>query len=81
MEDQDDVVEAMRLDAVDEMTEQLEGTRVGGVDSTDGEKEDDGIERTVCGGAFPRPSAEISSSLISWRGQRGRAALTTPPST
>ena len=40
VEDQDNVVEAMRLDAVDEMTEQLEGTGVGDVDSTDDDKED-----------------------------------------
>ena len=55
VEDQEDVVEAMRLDAVDEMTEQLEGTGVEGVDSTDDEKEDGDDERTARGGTVPPP--------------------------
>ena len=38
---QEDVVEAMRLDAVGEMTEQLEGTGVGGVDSTDDDEKEE----------------------------------------
>ena len=63
VEDQEDVVEAMRLDAVDEMTEQLEGTGVGGVDATDDEKEDGDNERTGCGSTVPPPYAEISSSF------------------
>ena len=63
VEDQEDVVETMRLDAVDEMTEQLEGTGVGGVDATDDEKEDGDNERTGCGSTVPPPYAEISSSF------------------
>ena len=46
--DQEDVLEAMRLDAVDEMAESLEGTGVGGVG---------------CGGTVPPPYAEMSSSF------------------
>ena len=48
MEDQEDFDEAMRLDAVDEMTERVEGTGVGGVDCD--EKEDGDDERTGRGG-------------------------------
>lgn len=48
MEDQEDVVEATRLDAVDEVAEQLEGTGVGGVGSTDDEKKDGDNERMGC---------------------------------
>ena len=62
VEDQEDVVEAMRLDAVDEMTEQLQGTGVGDVDSTDYEKEDSDDERTGCGGTMP-PCYEMTSSF------------------
>ena len=36
----------MRLDAVDEVAEQFEGTGVGGVDSTDDEKENGDNETT-----------------------------------
>ena len=61
--DQEDVVKTRRLNAVDEMTEQLEGTGVGGVDSIDNEKEDDENDRTGCGGTVPSPYAEISSSF------------------
>ena len=62
-EDQEDVVEAMRLDAVNEMTEQLEGTGVRGVDSTDDEKEDGDDERTGRRGTVPPPYAEIPTSF------------------
>ena len=61
VEDREDVVEAMRLDTVDEMTGQLRGTGVGGVDSTDDEKEGGADERTGRGGTVPSPYAEISS--------------------
>ena len=63
VEDQEDVVETLRLDVVDEMREQLKDTGVGGVDSTDGEREDGGHEMTGCGGTVPPPYAKISSSL------------------
>ena len=63
VEDYENVVEAMRLDAVDEMTAQLEGTGVGGLDFTDDEKEDGDDERTGRGGTVPPYYAEISSSL------------------
>ena len=55
VEDQEDVVESMRLDAVDEMTEQLQGTGVGGVAFGDD-------ERPGCGGTVPPCFAENSSS-------------------
>ena len=46
----------MRLDAVDEMMEQLEGAGVGGVDFTDDDEEGDGDnEMTGCGGTVPPP--------------------------
>ena len=57
----EDVVEAMRLHAVDEVTEHLEGTVLEGVDSTDDEKQDGNDERTGRGVIVPPPSAEISS--------------------
>ena len=41
----------------------LEGTSVGGVGSTDDEKEDGDNERTLCGGTVPPTCAEISSSF------------------
>ena len=63
VEDQKDVVEAMRLDAVDGTTEQLEGTGVEGVDSTDDEKDDGDDERTGPGGTVLLPYAEIFSSF------------------
>ena len=63
MEDQEGVVEVTRLDTVDEMTKQLEGTGVGGVDSIDDEKGDGDNERTGCGGTVPQPHAEMSSAL------------------
>ena len=63
MENQEDVVEAMRLDAVGEMTEQLEGAGVGGVGSIDHEKEDGDDERAGRRGTVPPPYAEISSSF------------------
>ena len=64
MEDQEDVAEAMRLDAEEEMTDQLEDTSVRGVHSTTDEKEDGGNEMTGCGGTLPPPYAEIFSGAL-----------------
>ena len=55
VQDQVDVVDAVRLDAVNEMTEQLNGTYVEeGVVSDDEKEESDG-ESTGCGGIAPPP--------------------------
>eukprot|EP00904_Undaria_pinnatifida_P008232 jgi/Undpi1/4539/HiC_scaffold_18.g07893.m1 len=82
VEDQEDFDEAMRLDAVDEMTERVEGTGVGGVDFTDDEKKEDGDdERTGRGDTVLQPYAEFPRALASWGGQRRRTSMTTPPST
>ena len=60
MEDQEYVVKAVRLDAVDEITEQLNGTYVeeGGV--SDDEKQESNGESTGCGGIAPPPYAQLS---------------------
>lgn len=50
VEDQEGIVEAMRLDAVDETTEQLNGPYAEEVDVFDDEKEDGADESTGCRG-------------------------------
>ena len=45
----------MRLDAMDNITDQKEDTGVRGVESTDGEKEDSDNEIAGCGGTVPPP--------------------------
>lgn len=60
---QEDVFEAVRLGAVNEITEQLEGTGVGDKDSAEDEKQDGDGERTACGGTMPPSYAECSSSF------------------
>ena len=59
LEDQENVADAVHLDAVDEMTEQLNGTYVeeGGV--SDDEKEESDGESTGCGGIAPPLYAQL----------------------
>ena len=60
LEDQGDVVEAVRLNAVDEMTEQLNGTYVEERGVSDDEKEESDGESTGCGGIALPPYAQLS---------------------
>ena len=81
MVDQDDVVEAIREDAVEEMTAQLAGTSVDGGDVSE-EEEVGGDKSTGRAGGVPhRPTLNFRRTLASWRGQRRRVAMAKPPST
>ena len=78
MEDQDDVVEAMRQDAV-EVTAQLAGTLVNWEEE---EEEAEGGESTGGGGGgvLHLPTLNFRRTLASWRRQRQRAAMERSPS-
>ena len=76
VEDQDDVVEAMREDAVEEMAAQLAETSMNGRDASEGEGAG-GDENTEHGGVPHRPTLNFRT-LASWRGQRRRAAMEKP---
>ena len=85
VKDQEDVVEAMRLDAVDEMTAQLNGTHLDVEDVSEDEKEDGGGEsrgrgREAREGTRHRPTLHFRRTSAIWRGQGMRAAMETPPS-
>ena len=82
LQDQEDVVEAVRLDAVGEMTEQLNDTWVeeGASLITRRRKE---MERARGVGALRRHPMlnHFSSTSALWRGQRRGPAIWRPPST
>ena len=70
-EDQEDVVEDMRLDAVDDMTVQLSGTHVKGVN--DDEKVDSDYDTTVrgAGGALPAlRETLVAVRFVHWRARQ-----------
>ena len=62
VEDQKDVIEAMQLDAVDEMTEALKVTHVNKVNAEEIEDSDD---TTWYGGGAPPAYVELSSHFVS----------------
>ena len=62
MEGQKDVIEAMQLDVIDEMTEALKGTHVNKVNAEEIEDSDD--DTTGHGGGAPPAYVELSSHFV-----------------
>ena len=82
MEDQDDVVETMREDAVEVMTTaQLVGTSVDGGDASEEEEKASGDESTGRGGVPHRPALNFRRTLTSWRRKRRTMATKKSSST
>lgn len=81
LEDQEYVVETMRLDAMDEMTAQLKGRYVKEGISLWTRKRTAVMRARGAGALRHRPTLNFRRTSVPWRGQRRRAAMQTPPST
>ena len=82
IEDDGEVIEALRQDAVDEMTALLAGTHVSiGGEEEDEQQQGSGDENTGRERRAPPAYDELSSHIVSWKRQQRKVATETRRST